>query len=163
MIRRSLPLAIAAACLITPAAGAHAASGVNPCSLVSAKQTASFGIRGTCKLTTHTAPGFSASLGTWNLTSRTAHLSVAVNTYSSKSGPYWQIAMTTLNKLPGRAAKVSGIGTLAYESGGDGSTISAINFVVGNRVVSINLRTATAPKSLAAFNAVAKSIAARLK
>ena len=119
-MHRPLPVAVMAACFLAPSATAKPASGRNPCALVSAKQVAAFGIHGTCKSTTHSVPGFHCQYRHWNLTSRTTHLSVAVNSYSSKSGPYWQVAMTTLNKLPGDVTKVSGIGNLAYESGGDG-------------------------------------------
>jgi hypothetical protein len=37
-----------------------------------------------------------------------------------------------------------------------------INFVVGNQIVDINLRTPTPPTSLAQLNALAKSVAAKL-
>ena len=161
-MRRSLVVALVVAAVVAPAATARPLSGSNPCALISPKQLAAFGITGACQLTKHSLPGLSAAVGVWNLTSRTNHLSIAVNTYQSKSGPYWQLAMQTLNKLPGAAKKVNGIGSIAYESGGDGSTISAINFVVGNRIVAINMRTTTAPHSLAAFNAFAKSVAAKL-
>jgi len=159
---RSLTVALAAASLLVSSANARTSFGGNACTVVSTKQVAAFGISGPCKLTKHSVAGLTSSIGIWNLTSRTAHLSIAVNTYSSKSGPYWQVAMKTLDKLPGPAKKVKGIGSLAYESGGAGSTISAINFVVGNRVVSINMRTSIAPKSLQAFTAMAKSVAAKL-
>lgn len=161
-MRTTLTVAFAAAGLLVFSATAGASFGGNACTVVSAKQVAAFGISGPCTPTKHGVAGFTASLGIWNLTSRTAHLSIAVNTYSSKSGPYWQVAMQTLDKLPGTVKKVKGIGSLAYESGGAGSSISAINFVVGNRIVSVNLRSPKASKSLHAFNAMAKSIAAKL-
>jgi hypothetical protein len=161
-MRKSLVLAFTAASLFTASANASPLFNGNSCTLVSAKQTASFGIPGPCKPTKHNSAGFTASSGAWNLTSPTVHLFVGVNTYASKSSQLWQLGMQTLHLLPGHATKVKGIGSLAYESGGDGSTISAINFVVGNRIVTINMRTKTAPKSLAAFNALAKSIAAKL-
>jgi hypothetical protein len=70
--------------------------------------------------------------------------------------------MKTIQRLPGETKKVSGIGSLAYESGADGSTLSEINFVVGNQIASINMRTSKAPSSLTAFNALAKSVAGKL-
>lgn len=162
-MHRALAVAIVVAGLVAASASARPSFSGNACTLVGTKQIAAFGISGTCESKKFGAPGnFSATIGIWSSTSRTARLSIAVNTYSSKSGPYWQVAMKTLNKLPGGAKKVTGIGSLAYESGGDGSTLSAINFVVGNQVVAINMRTPTAPKSLAAFNTLAKSIAAKL-
>jgi hypothetical protein len=159
---RSLTVALALASLLVSSANARTSFDGNACTVVSAKQVAALGIAGPCKLRKHSVAGFTSSIGIWNLTSRTNHLSIAVNTYSSKSGPYWQVAMKTLNKLPGPARKVKGIGSLAYESGGAGSAISAINFVLGNRVVSINLRTSAAQKSLQSFTAMAKSVAAKL-
>jgi hypothetical protein len=55
-----------------------------------------------------------------------------------------------------------GVGSLAYESGADGSTLSSINFVLGKMICNINMRTSKPPTSLAAFNALAKSVAAKL-
>ena len=155
--------ALAAAIAAQGAAAGPAFSG-NACLLLSAKQVAAFGIPTQCKPTTRQGPGFTSSLAVWNAhaTGAQPHLSIGINTYQSKSGPLWQLAMKTIKTLPGEAKKVSGIGSIAYESGGDGSTLSVINFVVGNQVVNINMRTTKAPSALTKFNALAKSVAAKL-
>jgi hypothetical protein len=139
---------------------AAAAFSGNPCSLVSSKQVASFGIPPQCKSTTLKASGLSSSNATWAgaLTPTSPHLSISVATYESTSSPLWNLGLQTLDKLPGGPAKkVSGIGSLAYES--SGTSINAINFVVGKQIVDINMRTASAPKSRAAFEALAKAVA----
>jgi hypothetical protein len=95
----------------------------------------------------------------WNLT-RTPHLSVSVHTYAKPSGPAWAVAMQTLKILPGvQASKVRGIGSVGYETA-DGAA-AAINFVVGKQIVNIQLHAKQAV-SLMAFNAFAKSVAAKL-
>jgi hypothetical protein len=136
----------------------------NACRLLSAKQVAAFGIPTQCTPTTRQGPSFTVRLAAWNphATGAQPHLSISLNTYASKSGPLWQLAMKTLRTLPGEAKKVSGIGSIAYESGGDGSTLSEINFVVGNQIVNINMRTTKAPSTLTKFNALAKYVAAKL-
>ncbi|HEV8102671.1 MAG TPA: hypothetical protein VGP69_02940 [Gaiellaceae bacterium] len=163
-MRTVLATAVAAATLLAPAATARVAFSGDPCKLVTTKQVAAFGVPTACKPTTLKGPGFTASDARWNpkATGAQPHLFVGVNTYASRSGPVWQIGIQTLSKLPGHAKKVSGIGSAAYESGGDGSTLSVINFVVGNQIVDINLRTPTPPTSLAQLNALAKSVAAKL-
>lgn len=159
-MRKSLAVAAAAAAITTPAALASGAFSGNPCALVSAKQVAAFGIPASCKPTTLRGPGFTVNSATWNLTSPTQHLSVGVHTYATSSGAGWNAAMQTLRILPsGQGKKVSGIGSLAYEAAGGGTT--AINFVVGKQIVNVTLRT-TKPLSLQAFNVFAKSVAAKL-
>lgn len=160
-MRRILVALVAGAALAAPSAYASRAFSGNPCHLVSAKQLASVGISGSCKPTTLHGPGLTNSTAIWSLTP-TQHLSVAVNTYPSASGAAWSVAMKTLRLLPGgQGKKVSGIGSLAYEAGGDG-TMAAINFVVGKQIVNINLGAKKAP-SMSAFNALAKSVAAKLQ
>lgn len=163
-MRTVFPVVLMAGALVVPAATARVAFSGNACKLVAAKQVAAFGVPTTCTPKTLKGPGFTASDAVWNLkaTGLQPHLSVSVNTYASRSGPIWQLGLQLLSKLPGHAKKVSGIGSVAYESGADGSTLSAINFVVGNQIVNINVRTPAAPKSLAQLNAFAKSIAAKL-
>lgn len=161
-MRRPLAVAAAAAALAAPAALAGGAFSGSPCSLVSTKQLAAFGISGRCKQTTLNGPGLTVKSAIWNLTS-TPHLSVSVHTYASASGSAWSVAMKTLQTLPGgQSKKVGGIGSLAYETGGNGSTGVSINFVVGKQIVNINLGAKRAP-SLSAFNGLAKSVAAKLK
>lgn len=160
-MRRIFVALVAGAALVAPSAYASRAFSGNPCHLVSAKQLASVGISGSCKPTTLNGPGFTVNTAIWNLTS-TPHLSVGVHTYPSASGAAWSVAMKTLRILPGgQGKKVSGIGSLAYETGGDG-TVAAINFVVGKQIVSINLGAKKAP-SMSVFNALAKSVAAKLQ
>lgn len=159
-MRRALVALAVAAVVAAPAAYASRAFSGNPCSLVTGKQLAAFGISGSCKPTTLSGPGFTASTAIWNLTS-TPHLSVGVHTYASASGPAWDIAMKTLKLLPGgQGRKVSGIGNVAYETGG-GSAIAAINFVVGKQIVNVNLH-AKGAVSLNQLDALAKSVAAKL-
>ena len=161
-------ITFAVAALTAAIAAQGAAAGTtfsgNPCRLLSAKQVTAFGIQTQCSPTTRQGPGFTSSVAAWNLeaTGLQPHLSISINTYSSKSGALWQLAMKTLTTLPGEAKKVSGIGSIAYESGADGSALSAITFVVGNQVVNINMRTTKAPSALTKFNALAKSVAAKL-
>jgi hypothetical protein len=159
-------IAISAAAL---SAGQTAAGGAtltgSICTLVSAKEVASFGIATQCKPMTLNGPGFTGSTGIWGTQASpiSPHLAVSCNAYPSPSGPAWKVALATLGTaLPGNAMKVSGVGSLAYESGGDGSTLSVINFVIGKRICSINMRTGKPLTSLAAFNALAKSVAAKL-
>lgn len=161
-MRRIFVALVAGAALAAPSAYASRAFSGNPCHLVSAKHLASVGVAGSCKPTTLHGPGFTNSTAVWSLTP-TQHLSVAVNTYPSASGAAWSVAMKTLRILPGgQGKKVSGIGSLAYEAGGDGSTGASINFVVGKQIVAINLGAKKAP-SMSAFNALAKSVAAKLQ
>lgn len=87
---------------------------------------------------------------------------MTVNAYQSTGSAYFQIGKKNMNRLPGPAKNVGGIGSLAYESGADGSTLAAINFIVGKDIVDINLRAVQPPTSLAALNALAKAIAAQL-
>jgi hypothetical protein len=171
---RQIRLAARTICLIAisavglsalqPAAGGAAFTG-NLCTLVSAKEVASFGITTQCKPTTLNGPGFIGSTGIWGTQASpiSPHLAISCNTYPSPSGPAWKVAFATLGTaLPGKAKKVSGIGSLAYESGADGSTLSAINFVTGKKICNINMRTSKPLTSLAVFNALAKSVAAKL-
>jgi hypothetical protein len=152
-----------AAFAVDPIAGGTAGAR-NFCTLVSAKQVASFGIPTQCKPTTLNGPGFTNSTGTWakQVTATSPHLSVSCNSYQSTSSPVWKLGLTTLDKLPGKAKKVNGIGTLAYESGADGGTLSVINFIAGKNICDINMRTSQPPTSLAAFNTLAKSVAAKV-
>jgi hypothetical protein len=153
-----------AAAIAAQGASAGTAFSGNACRLGSAKQVAAFGIPTQCKPSTHQGPGFTTSVAVWNraATGAQPHLSISINTYASKSGPLWQLAMKTMKTLPGEPKKVSGIGSIAYESGAAGSALSVINFVVGNQVVNINMRTTKAPSTLTKFNALAKSVAAQL-
>lgn len=158
--------AVAALTVATAAQGAAAGTAFsgNACRLLSAKQLAAFSMPPQCKPTMLQGPGFTSNLAVWNAraTGAQPHLAISIQTYSSKSGPLWQLAMKTIKTLPGEAKKVSGIGSIAYESGGDGSRLSVINFVVGNQVVNINMRTTNAPSALTKFNGLAKSLAAKL-
>jgi hypothetical protein len=70
-----------------------------------------------------------------------------------------QQAKKSLGQFP-NAKKVSGIGSLAYESTGGNPVV--LNFVVGKDVVDIGLQTKQPLKSLAALNTLAKLIAGKL-
>jgi hypothetical protein len=74
----------------------------------------------------------------------------------------WQENMKLLKVLPGHPKKVSGIGSAAYESGGDGSTLATMHFVKGKRVVAFSWYSKKPETSLKTFNAIAKSIAAQI-
>jgi hypothetical protein len=162
--RVAFAVAALTAAIAAQGAGAGTAFSGNACRLLSAKQVAAFGIQTQCSPTTRQGPGFTTSSAAWNLqaTGAQPHLSISINTYASKSGALWQLAMKSIKTLPGAAKKVSGIGSIAYESGSDGSALSVINFVVGNQVVNINMRTTKAPSTLTTFNALATSVAAKL-
>jgi hypothetical protein len=159
----TLVVVLAAAGLTVPAEGARGSFSGNVCSMLTAKQVTTVHAPSKCKPTTLQGPGFTSSNGTWGTVTATGpHLSVTVNAYQSTGSAYFQIAKKVMNKLPGQAKKVSGIGSLAYESGADGSTLAAINFILGKDIVDINLRAVQPPTSLAALNALAKAIAAQL-
>ena len=161
-MRWTLTVTAAIAVVAAHAAAARPA-GVSSCWLLTGKQAASVGVTSSCKLRSLNGPGFTVSNGTWGKPlPGSAALTVGVNTYARASGPAWQVAMQTLPKLPGRAKKVSGIGSVAYESGGTGSTLSSIHFVVGKHIVSMSWYAKKPPSSLKTFNALAQSIAAKL-
>ena len=153
---RLVPTIALAVCAAGSASAAS--SSMNVCGMLTAKQVAAIGVPTNCKATSLTGPGITSHTGTWGGSGPTAaHLGVSVVTYSNAT--LFQLGMRTLDKLPGIAKKVAGIGTLAYESGADGSTLAAINFVVGKTIVGINLRTTKPPKSLAQLDAIATTIA----
>lgn len=161
-MRRASILIAALFALAASAAGART-NATSPCALVKGKDAASLGVNASCVSSTLNGPGLTSAIGRWGRPGSTSTaLSLVVNTYPSASGPSWQVAMQTLSKLPGKATKVSGIGSVAYESGGDGSTVASIHFVVGKHIVSFSWYASKAPASLKAFNAVARSIAGRL-
>jgi hypothetical protein len=151
-----------AAALIAPAALARSSFSGNACTLASARQIAALGIKAGCKPTSVKTPGFDNNLATWgNLAA--PHVSIGVNTYPSTSSSTYQVALKSLAFLPGGSSKkVSGIGSVAYESGANGSTLSAINFVVGKQIVNIELRTAGGQKSFAALDKLSKAVEAKL-
>lgn len=162
-MRNSLVAMLAGALLIVPSAYSRPAGGVNPCKLVTAKNLAALGVSTFCKETTIGGYGATHATGSWGRVNvDPAALTLSVATYRSASGTAWQLAIKYLKVVPGSPKKVGGIGSQAYESGADGSKLSSMNFVVGTHIVSMSWHSKTPPKTLAAFNAVAKAIAAEL-
>lgn len=162
-MRKLLVSVLVVAAVAAPASLARPASAVNVCKLVNAKQLASLGVSSSCRQTTIPGAGATHVTGNWGRVNvDPAALTLSVATYASRSGTVWQLGLKYLKVVPGTPKKVSGIGSQAYESGGDGGTLASINFVVGNHIVSMSWRTKTPPRTLTAFNAVAKSIAAEL-
>lgn len=145
------------------AAGAAHASGVNACGLVSARQAAGLGVTASCKGTTRPGASGVVSFGNWGTPGAgNAALALTVTTFTDTSGVAWQVSMKLLKVLPGTAKKVNGIGSVAYESGGDGGRLASMHFVKGKRVVAFSWYSKKPQTSLKAFNAVAKSIAAQI-
>ncbi len=145
-----------------PAATADAA-GVDACGLVSAKGAASLGVKASCKGTTRPGLSGTVAFANWGTPAGDpSALALTVTTFNSTTSPAWQENMKLLKALPGNPKQVSGIGSLAYESGGNGGTLSSIHFVKGKRVVAFSWFSKKPQTSLKAFNAVAKSIAAQI-
>lgn len=149
---------------ILPAATAAAGrSPLNACKLVTKSQAASLGVTKPC--VSKTVPGSSGVLswGNWGSPgSDAAALALTVSTFNDTNSPAWQTNMQLLKVLPGKPKKVSGIGSVAYESGGDGGGLSSIHFVKGKRIVVFSWYSKKPQTSLKAFNAIAKSIAAQV-
>jgi hypothetical protein len=149
--------------LVIPATSAARSSAVNACKLVSAKQAALLGVTQPCKGTVRTGSTGALSGGNWGTPAVTpSALALTVTTFSSTDSPIWQLNRKVLNVMPGHPKKISGIGSVAYESGGDGSTVSSIHFVLGKRIVVFSWYSKKPQRSLKTFNAIAKSIAAQL-
>ena len=157
LVALTLALAVAA-----PAA-ATGASGVRACGLVSPKQAAALGVTSACKGRTTAGSVGVVSSGSWGAPTITATaLALTVNTFSQTNNPIWQANMQLLKVMPGHPTKVTGIGSLAYEAGADGGTVATIHFVKGKRVVAFSWYSKKPQRSLSAFTAIAKSIAAQL-
>ena len=132
------------------------------CSLLTAKQVATVNVA-PLKCTSEPAlktSVFTAYHGYWGTSLTASHpvvLNLAVNTGNAS---YLATAKNTLRALPGVPKKVTGIGSLAYES--SSGTLTQVNFTVGNYVCSILLRTNKPLKSISSFNALVKAVAAKL-
>lgn len=157
----ALACAAAVTCAAPVAATARTSFNGNVCSLLKPTQVAAFHIT-PLKCVARSIPGNGASgqVGTWGSILGSTHLTVSVVTYNNPT--IFQFARNRLSTLPGRSKKVNGIGSAAYESGADGGTVASMNFVVKHTICNINLRTAKPVRSLAQFNALAKSIAGKL-
>lgn len=142
-----------------PAVAGTAAFSGNVCGMVSAAQVSALKAPKTCKPTTLKTALNNAYYGTWAASNPTGpHLTVSIVAW--KNSGMLAAAKSHLNAVPGTPKKVAGIGSAAYES--SGGQLTVINFVVGSDICDINLRTAKPLGSLTAFNALAKSIAAKL-
>ena len=161
MIKIAAPLVIVAALAI--ASAADGSSSLDACKVVTAKQASSLGVTKPCVGKITPALSGVVSWGNWGTpgTDRAA-LALTVSTFKDTNNAVWQENMKLLKVLPGHPKKVSGIGSLAYESGGDGGTLSSIHFVKGKRVVAFSWYSKKPETSLKAFNAIAKSIAAQI-
>ena len=160
-LRHAFALAVAAviaAALSVPAAGARTAFNGNVCSLPSARQVAAVQVPSKCTHRTTTGSGATFYYGSWG-TATGPHLSVSVNSYQSTTSPAFQSAKKYLGHLP-NAKKVSGIGSLAWES--SQGTVTMVNFVVGHDLCELGLVTGKPQTSLAPVIALAKAIAAKL-
>jgi hypothetical protein len=159
--RASLALAvtIAAISAALPAAARPANGGI--CSWISNKQLASFGLPTQCKPVTlngGSALGFSSSSGTWATKAGGTgpHLQINVNTFQNTSSRFWQLGIKQMNDL---GNSVKGIGDRAHESSDSHS--AKLIFVAGKKICTIGMDTSR-PLSLTAFNALAKTVAAKL-
>lgn len=160
-MRKTLVVVACAAFLpVTTAAGGSA---LNACTLVSSKQASSLGVTRAC--VAKTTPGLSGviSWGNWGSPgSDRAALALTVSTFKSTSSPVYQTNLKLLKALPGHPKKVRGIGSVAYESGGDGGGLASIHFVKGRRIVAFSWYSKKPETSLKAFNAIAKGIASHI-
>jgi hypothetical protein len=93
----------------------------------------------------------------WGGSGLAPHLAVSIVAYTDVAA--LGQAKTFLGHFP-NAKKVSGIGSVAYES--TSGTPSMLNFIVGKDVVDLGLQPKQPLKSVAAFDALAKAIAAKL-
>ena len=103
-----------AAALAVSAAGARTAFNGNVCSLLSAKQVAAVHAPSKCTRRTSSGSGVTDNYGTWG-SATGPHLSVAVQAYQSTTSSAFKLAKQYLGQLP-NAKKVSGVGSLAWES-----------------------------------------------
>jgi hypothetical protein len=157
----SVVVTVVAAGAVASTANAAPFSG-KVCSLLTAKQVATVNVA-PLKCTAEPAVKtsiFTAYHGYWGTSLTAPHpvvLNLAINTGNAS---YLATAKNTLRALPGVPKKVTGIGSLAYES--SGGTLTEINFAVGSYVCSILLRTTKPLNSISSFNALAKAVAAKL-
>jgi hypothetical protein len=157
-------LVLAALALAVPATSAARMGGaLDACHLVSSRQAASLGVTASCKGTTRPGVHGTVAFANWGSPGSTsAALALTVSTFNDTNNPVWQENLQLLKILPGHPKKVSGIGSVAYESGGDGSSLASLHFVKGKRIVAFSWYSKKPQTSLKVFNAIAKSIAAQL-
>jgi hypothetical protein len=150
---------IVVAAAASPASGARVAFSGDVCGLLTSEQVASVKVTPLKCSSQKPIKGSGGTLyyGNWGGSGLAPHLSVSITLHSDAAG--LQQAKTFLGQFP-HAKKVSGIGSLAYESTvGDPAML---NFVVGKDVVDIGLQTKQPLKSMAALTAIGKAIAAKL-
>jgi hypothetical protein len=160
-LRHPCALAVAAAIavvLAVPMASARTAFSGNVCSLLTAKQVAAVHVPSKCTRRTSSRSGSTDYYGTWGSASG-PRLSVSVDAFQSTTSPAFKLATKYLGQLR-NAKKVSGVGSLAWES--SVGTVTMVNFVVGHDVCNLGLTTAQPVKSLAPVIALAKAIATKL-
>ena len=152
VIAGSTPTALAGA-------GARTAFSGDVCSLLTLKQVATVNV--TPLKCTNQKPikgsGGTLYYGNWGGTGLAPHLAVSIDAHTDATG--LQQAKAALGHFP-NAKKVSGIGSVAYES--TAGNPAMLNFIIGKDVVEIGLQTKQPLKSVAAFNALAKAIAGKL-
>ena len=126
-MRKCLTLTLAVLALAVPATSPARLGSLDACKLVSSKQTGSLGVTASCNGTTRPGSAGSISLANWGSPGSTsAALALTVTTFTNTNNPIWQENMQLLKVLPGKPKKVSGIGSVAYESGGNGSSLAAV-------------------------------------
>ncbi len=166
-MRKPLVLAVTALMTFAPAASAGAASATvrvsafsgQVCSLLTSSQVAAVHVM-PLKCTAQKpikGSGGTFYYGNWGGTALAPHLAVSIAAYTDATA--LQQAKTNLGRFA-NAKKVTGIGSVAYES--TGGTSSTLNFVVGKYVCEVGLQTKRPLKTAAAFDAVGEAIAAKL-
>jgi hypothetical protein len=154
----SLLFSAVAAATPTASNGRLAFSG-DVCGLLTSQQAASVKVTPLKCSSQKPIKGSAGTLyyGNWGGTGLAPHLSVSVNVTSDAAA--LQQARKFLGQFP-HAKKVSGIGSLAYEStAGDPAML---NFVVGKDVVNLGLQTKQPLTSVATLTALGTAIAAKL-
>ena len=160
-LRLASALAVATAiavALAVPVASAKTAFNGNVCSLLSATQVAAVHAPSKCTRRTTSGSGVTDNYGTWG-SATDPHLSVAVDAYQSTTSSAFKLATQYLGQLP-NAKKVSGVGSLAWES--TQGAVTMLNFVVGHDICHLALTAGKPLKSLSPVIALAKTIAAKL-
>ncbi len=153
--------AVVAAGAITPSA--EAAFSGDVCGLLTAKQVATVRVTplkcaAEKSFATPTVTNYS---GNWGETGATGpELTMTIVLY--KNSNVFKVVQKNLRTGAGfgKTKKVSGIGSLAYES--KSGSLAWVGFVVGHYIVGLNLRTSGTVKSISTLEALAKAVAGKL-
>jgi hypothetical protein len=160
VVLASLAVVIAGAAPIALANdNARVAFSGDVCSMLSLKQVASVNVAPLKCTAQKPIKGSGSTLfyGNWGGTGLAPRLSVSVAAYTDATG--FQQAKANLGHFP-NAKKIGGIGSVAFESTANAPYM--LNFIVGKDVVDIGLQPKQPLKSVAAFNALGKTIAGKL-